>query len=71
MEILEERLSILEECEDVAAFESGMSAISTTMLAYLKPGDTLLFSNPTVSFDNFLNNINIVSFHLNQHIKKS
>ena len=70
MEILEERLSILEECEDAAAFESGMSAISTTMLAYLKPGDTLLFSNPTYggthSFVyNFLNNIgvNIVSFH--------
>ena len=70
MEILEERLSILEECEDAAAFESGMSAISTTMLAYLKPGDTLLFSNPTYggthSFvHNFLNNIgvNIVSFH--------
>ena len=70
MEILEERLSILEECEDAAAFESGMSAISTTMLAYLKPGDTLLFSNPTYggthSFVyNFLKNIgvNIVSFH--------
>jgi len=70
MEILEERLSILEECEDAAAFESGMSAISTTMLTYLKPGDTLLFSNPTYggthSFvHNFLNNIgvNIVSFH--------
>ena len=70
MEILEERLSVLEECEDAAAFESGMSAISTTMLAYLKPGDTLLFSNPTYggthSFvHNFLNNIgvNIVSFH--------
>ena len=70
MEILEEWLSILEECEDAAAFESGMSAISTTMLTYLKPGDTLLFSNPTYggthSFvHNFLNNIgvNIVSFH--------
>ena len=70
MEILEERLSILEESEDAAAFESGMSAISTTMLAYLKPGDTILFSNPTYggthSFvHNFLNNIgvNIVSFH--------
>ena len=70
MEILEERLSILEECEDAAAFESGMSAISTTMLTYLKPGDTLLFSNPTYggthSFvHNFLNNIgvNVVSFH--------
>ncbi|MFM2196002.1 MAG: hypothetical protein RL092_1602, partial [Bacteroidota bacterium] len=29
------------------AFESGMSAIATTMLAYLKPGDVVLFSHPT------------------------
>ena len=70
MEILEERLSKLEESEDAAAFESGMSAISTTMLAYVKPGDTILFSNPTYggthSFaHNFLKGIgvNIVSFH--------
>ena len=70
MEILEERLSILEDSEDAAAFESGMSAISTTMLAYVKPGDTILFSNPTYggthSFaHNFLSNIgvNIISFH--------
>ena len=70
MEILEERLSKLEESEDAAAFESGMSAISTTMLAYVKPGDTILFSNPTYggthSFaHNFLKSIgvNIVSFH--------
>ena len=70
MEILEERLSKLEESEDAAAFESGMSAISTTMLTYVKPGDTILFSNPTYggthSFaHNFLKSIgvNIVSFH--------
>ena len=46
MEILEERLAFLEQSEDAAAFESGMSAISTTMLAYLKPGDVLLYGNP-------------------------
>ena len=28
------------------AFESGMSAISTTMLTYLKPGDVLIYGNP-------------------------
>ena len=47
MQILEERLAILEGSEEAAAFESGMSAITTTMLAYLKPGDVLLYSNPT------------------------
>ena len=46
MQILEERLAILEGSESSAAFESGMSAISTTMLAYLKPGDVLIYGNP-------------------------
>lgn len=46
MQILEERLAILEGSESAAAFESGMSAISTTMLSYLKPGDVLIYGNP-------------------------
>lgn len=46
MQILEERLAILEGSESAAAFESGMSAISTTMLSYLKPGDILIYGNP-------------------------
>ena len=46
MQILEERLALLEESESAAAFESGMSAISTTMLTYLKPGDVLIYGNP-------------------------
>ena len=46
MQILEERLALLEGSESAAAFESGMSAISTTMLSYLKPGDILIYGNP-------------------------
>ncbi|MDC0248723.1 cystathionine gamma-synthase family protein [Flavobacteriaceae bacterium] len=46
MQILEERLAVLEDSESAAAFESGMSAISTTMLSYLKPGDILIYGNP-------------------------
>lgn len=46
MQILEERLAVLEGSESAAAFESGMSAISTTMLSYLKPGDILIYGNP-------------------------
>ncbi len=57
MQILEERLAILENSETAAAFESGMSAISTTILAYLKPGDILLYSNPTYGgTHHFINN---------------
>lgn len=46
MQILEERLAVLEGSESAVAFESGMSAISTTMLSYLKPGDVLIYGNP-------------------------
>jgi methionine-gamma-lyase len=46
MEILEERLKLWDGGEAAAAFSSGMSAISTSMVSFLKPGDVLLFSNP-------------------------
>jgi methionine-gamma-lyase len=47
LEILENRLCLWDEAEECAVFESGMSAISTVFLEYLKPGDVLLFSSPT------------------------
>jgi len=46
LQILEERLSLWENAHDAAVFESGMSAISTVFLTFLKPGDRLLISNP-------------------------
>ena len=46
LEILENRLSLWDQSEDSAVFESGMAAISTTLLEFLKPGDLLLFSTP-------------------------
>ncbi len=46
LEILENRLCLWDEAEDCAVFESGMSAITTTMLEFLKPGDLLLHSSP-------------------------
>ncbi len=47
LEILENRLCLWEKAEDCAVFESGMSAISTVLLEFLKPGDLLLYSMPT------------------------
>ncbi|MDX1630223.1 MAG: PLP-dependent transferase, partial [Fulvivirga sp.] len=44
LEILEDRLTLWDKAEDAAAFESGMSAISTTLLEFLQPGDLLLYS---------------------------
>lgn len=46
MEILEERLKLWDGGESAAAFSSGMSAIATTLLTFLGPGDVLLYSNP-------------------------
>jgi len=46
MEILENRLTLWDGAEDCAVFESGMAAISTMLLAMLKPGDLFLFSTP-------------------------
>ena len=46
MQILEERLSLWDGAEACAAFESGMSAISTALFEFLQPGDLLLYSNP-------------------------
>ena len=72
MQILEERLAILENSETAAAFESGMSAISTTILAYLKPGDILLYSNPTYGgthhfINNFLLQIGVKAMPFEHH----
>ncbi|MEY3850161.1 MAG: hypothetical protein RJA38_602, partial [Bacteroidota bacterium] len=36
LQILEERLALWEGADEAATFESGMSAIATTMLAYLR-----------------------------------
>lgn len=46
MEILEDRLTLWDGAEACAAFESGMSAITTVLLEFLQPGDLLLYSNP-------------------------
>jgi methionine-gamma-lyase len=46
MEILEDRLTLWDKAEACAAFESGMSAITTAMMEFLQPGDLLLYSNP-------------------------
>lgn len=45
-EILEDRLALWDDCERAAVFASGMAAISTVMLAFLRPGDTILHSRP-------------------------
>jgi len=45
-EILEAKVVAWDGAEAAALFSSGMGAISSTCLAFLKPGDTLAFSDP-------------------------
>jgi methionine-gamma-lyase len=45
-EIVEDRLAIYEGAESGVLFSSGMSAITTTILAFARPGDVILHSQP-------------------------
>jgi methionine-gamma-lyase len=70
LEILENRLSLWDKADDSAVFESGMSAISTVLLEFLKPGDLLLYSSPTYGgTDHFIHDflpkigVDSVAFH--------
>ena len=45
-EILEDRLSVWEDAEDALSFSSGMSAIATLLMTFVKPGDVIVHSGP-------------------------
>ncbi len=45
-EIIEDRLAVYEQAESGAVFSSGMSAIATVLLAFVRPGDAILHSQP-------------------------
>lgn len=45
-EIVEDRLAAYEGAEAALLFSSGMSAIATTILAFARPGDVILHSQP-------------------------
>jgi len=46
LEILEDRIKLWDGAEAAAACESGMAAISTTVLSFLRPNDVVAFSEP-------------------------
>jgi len=45
-EILEDRLSVWEDADDALAFSSGMAAIATLLLTFVRPGDCVVHSGP-------------------------
>jgi methionine-gamma-lyase len=58
LEILENRLTLWDKAEQAAVFESGMSAISTTLLELLSPGEIVLYSGPVYGgTDHFINHV--------------
>lgn len=46
LEILEDRLTLWDRAEACAVFSSGMSAITTALLATVRPGDVVVHSEP-------------------------
>jgi methionine-gamma-lyase len=73
LEILENRLALWGDAAACAVFESGMAAITTVLLEFLKPGDYVLISSPLYGgTDHFIKKvlpkfgINAISFAVGQ-----
>lgn len=54
LEILEDRLTLWDDAEAAAAFESGMASIATTVFTFLRPGQVLAFSEPVYGGTEYL-----------------
>ncbi len=58
LEVLEDRLCLWDEAESAAVFASGMAAVTTSLLAYVRPGDVVLHSTPLYGgSDHFLRHV--------------
>jgi methionine-gamma-lyase len=54
LEVLEDRLAVWDGAEKALAFASGMAAISTTLMTFLRPGDSFVFSEPVYGGTEYL-----------------
>ena len=54
LQLVEERLCLWDDAESALLFSSGMSAISTTLLTFLRPGDVILHSEPIYGGTDYL-----------------
>lgn len=58
LEILEDRLCLWDDAESCAVFSSGMAATTTALMAYLRPGDAVIYSAPIYGgSDHFLHHV--------------
>lgn len=68
LQICEERISAWDKTDKGAVFSSGMSAISTTMLAFLKPGDHVIATMPVYGGTFFLFKNILPKYGMNFHM---
>jgi methionine-gamma-lyase len=66
LQIVEERLAVLDGAQECGVFASGMAAISTALLAHVQPGETILRSSPLYGgsegfFDQILSRLGMAS----------
>jgi methionine-gamma-lyase len=54
LEILEDRLTIWDGADRALVFSSGMAAIATTLLTFLRPGDAIVHSEPVYGGTEYL-----------------
>ncbi len=54
LQLVEERLCLWDGAESALLFSSGMSAISTTLLTFLRPGDVVVHSEPIYGGTDYL-----------------
>lgn len=54
LEVLEDRLAVWDGAEKALAFASGMAAISTSLMTFLRPGDSFVFSEPVYGGTEYL-----------------
>ena len=76
LDMVEKRLAVLDGAEDCAAFSSGMAALSVTMMALLRPGESVVYSRPIYSgTDGLLNghlaNMGIKAFGITDAVDRA
>lgn len=54
LEVLEDRLTLWDDAEACAVFQSGMAAIATTLFEFARPGDVILHSAPIYGGSDYL-----------------
>lgn len=64
LEVLEDRLALWDQAEKALAFSSGMAAIATTLLTFLRPGDVIVHSEPIYGGTEFLVHNILPLFHI-------